>query len=56
MAIQFMSFQRYSIGFYLFGWSITLYPIIFTYVSLRKEWKGWHELKVTFQAIENGRS
>lgn len=50
--MQLFKIRDYSAGFYLFGWFITLYPIIFSYWHLRKEWKGWDELKLTFKVIE----
>ena len=52
-SMQLFVWQKYTFWFGIFGWLLTLYPLILIYYKLRRDWPGWNELKLTFKTLED---
>jgi hypothetical protein len=44
---------KYSVDFYLLGWTITLYPSLLAYLYFKPRWTSREDLKLSFHDIDN---
>lgn len=49
--IQLFMFRKYNAAFYIYGWIITLYPLVLAWWYFRKHWTCRDDLKLTFSAM-----
>ena len=53
---QLTIFSKYSLGFYLLGWAITLYPVVLAILYFLTHWTKKEDLKLSFFELDLRRS